>query len=148
MKLDVPTKIRNGEDIDNDRLTEYLSRKFNSNCSEIEVLQFPSGYSNLTYLIKFNESEYVLRRPPFGAKVKSGHDMSREYKILSILKNKFSKAPKPILFCDDEKVIGSLETLTISSCLVRAQKPGSKSRLSSCQYIGASSRSLLKISNG
>lgn len=107
MKLDVPTNIRNGEDLDNDRLSEYLSRKFNSNCLEIEVLQFPSGYSNLTYLIKFNESEYVLRRPPFGAKVKSGHDMSREYKILSILKNKFSKAPKPILFCDDEKVIGS-----------------------------------------
>ena len=33
--------------------------------------------------------------------------MSREFKILSILKNKFSKAPKPILFCDDEKIIGS-----------------------------------------
>ena len=107
MKLDAPTKIREGEDIERESLIKYLSEKFNSNSSKLEVLQFPSGYSNLTYLIKFNQSEYVLRRPPFGAKVKSGHDMSREFKILSILKNKFSKAPKPILFCSDENIIGS-----------------------------------------
>jgi len=107
MKLDAPTKIREGEDIERESLIKYLSEKFNANSSKLEVLQFPSGYSNLTYLIKFNQIEYVLRRPPFGAKVKSGHDMSREFKILSILKNKFSKAPKPILFCSDENIIGS-----------------------------------------
>ena len=48
----------------------------------------------------------------------------------------------------EENVRGSLETLTMSSCLVRAQKPGSKSKLSSCQYIGASFLNLLKRSNG
>ena len=81
MKLDAPTKIREGEDIERESLIKYLSEKFNSNSSKLEVLQFPSGYSNLTYLIKFNQNEYVLRRPPFGAKVKSGHDMSREFLI-------------------------------------------------------------------
>ena len=46
----------------------------------------------------------------------------------------------------EEKVRGSLDTLTISSCFVKAQNPGSKSKLSSCQYIGASWRNLLNKS--
>ena len=29
--------------------------------------------THLTYLIKSNEKEYVLRKPPHGAKIKSGH---------------------------------------------------------------------------
>ena len=56
MKLDAPTKIREGEDIERESLIKYLSEKFNSNSSKLEVLQFPSGYSNLTYLIKFNQN--------------------------------------------------------------------------------------------
>jgi len=107
MQLDAPTEIRKGETIEKEALARYLSKKFELKNEKLDVLQFPSGYSNLTYLIKFNGEEYVLRRPPFGAKVKSGHDMSREFKILSLLQNNFSKAPKPILFCDDEKIIGS-----------------------------------------
>lgn len=107
MKLDAPTKIRVGEAFEKEALEMYLGKKFELEDVKLEVLQFPSGYSNLTYLIKFNQREYVLRRPPFGAKIKSGHDMSREFKILSILQNNFPKAPKPILFCEDEKIIGS-----------------------------------------
>ena len=41
----------------------------------MEVLQFPSGFSNLTYLVNFGSRELVLRRPPFGRKAETAHDM-------------------------------------------------------------------------
>jgi aminoglycoside phosphotransferase (APT) family kinase protein len=74
---------------------------------EIQIRQFPAGSSNLTYLITIGANELVLRRPPFGNTVKSAHDMCREFDVLSKLSNVYPPAPKPILFCEDESVIGS-----------------------------------------
>ena len=103
LKPDTATEIRKGEAFDFDQLQSYLDTFFGNKNSEMEVLQFPSGYSNLTYLVRYNDRDYVIRRPPFGAKIKSGHDMSREFNILSGLRGHFSKAPKPILFCEDDR---------------------------------------------
>ena len=64
------------------------------------------GHSNLTYLLTSADERWVLRRPPFGSKVKSAHDMSREYRILSALKDVYSYGPVPIHFCGDHSVIG------------------------------------------
>ncbi|MDG2492232.1 MAG: phosphotransferase family protein [Flavobacteriaceae bacterium] len=100
--LDKAKKIRKGEGLDEDALKKYLSEKLKESNGTLHVSQFPSGFSNLTYLISFADKEYVLRRPPFGANIKSGHDMSREFKILSALKGSYDKAPHPILF--EEKV--------------------------------------------
>lgn len=71
------------------------------------VLQFPAGSSNLTYLIRLGSTRYVLRRPPFGNTVKTAHDMKREFDVLSKLAFVYPPAPEPILFCEDESVIGS-----------------------------------------
>jgi aminoglycoside phosphotransferase (APT) family kinase protein len=70
-------------------------------------MQFPSGYSNLTYLLEWGHRELVLRRPPFGANIKSGHDMEREYNVLKALKPVYSKVPNPVLYCGDTSVIGA-----------------------------------------
>tara|TARA_B110000211_G_C13995789_1_gene516124 strand:+ start:1 stop:981 length:981 start_codon:yes stop_codon:yes gene_type:complete len=75
--------------------------------ANLEVLQFPSGYSNLTYLLKLGKKELVLRRPPHGAKIKSGHDMGREFRILSGLHPIYNKVPKSFLYCEDLTVIGA-----------------------------------------
>lgn len=69
--------------------------------------QFPSGHSNLTYSIMLGEREMVLRRPPFGTKVKSAHDMGREFRVLSKLHNAYPLAPRVLLYCDDESLIGA-----------------------------------------
>jgi aminoglycoside phosphotransferase (APT) family kinase protein len=97
--------IRSGEELDVDRLQEYLSRKAGG--GELSIGQFPAGSSNLTYLLRLGGSEYVLRRPPFGNTVKTAHDMRREFDVLSKLSAVYPPAPRPILFCDDETVIGS-----------------------------------------
>ena len=105
--IDNPTKIREDEVLDNNSLTNYLSDFLDIDKSSFELLQFPSGFSNLTYLIRSNNKEYILRKPPIGAKIKSGHDMSREYKVLSALDKNYTKSPTPIHYCDDINVIGS-----------------------------------------
>src|ERR1043166_8177489 len=99
-KTDRPTSVRQGEELPIDRLSEYLNEHLDS------IEQFPSGFSNLTYLIRAGDRELVLRRPPIGAKIKTAHDMSREYRILSHLYPVYQKVPRPLLFCDDESVLG------------------------------------------
>jgi aminoglycoside phosphotransferase (APT) family kinase protein len=96
--------IRQGEELNIENLSNFLQDKISG---EISIEQFPSGNSNLTYCVKIGEIEYVLRRPPFGNTVKSAHDMSREFNVLDKLSKVYSPAPKPILLCQDETIIGS-----------------------------------------
>lgn len=70
-----------------------------------EVRQFPSGASNLTYLIKIGEWEGVLRRPPFGPVPPKAHDMQRESGLLECVHPFFALAPQPYLFCNDPEIM-------------------------------------------
>lgn len=105
--IDTPSEIRKGEELDNQKLTDYLKNILPEFSDDISIKQFPGGFSNLTYLIMAGSKEYVLRKPPFGVNIKSAHDMSREYKVLSLLKPVYSKIPKPLAYCDDDTVLGS-----------------------------------------
>jgi len=102
---DATREVRAGEELDTGKLAAYLSAQLGPGAIHIE--QFPGGHSNLTYLVRHGDAEYVLRRPPFGTKVKTAHDMGREYKVLSHLAPVYPKAPRPVLFCEDEEVIGA-----------------------------------------
>jgi len=95
------------EGVDTARLGEYLASRIGGGSTEIGIRQFPGGSSNLTYLISISDEEFVLRRPPFGNTVKTAHDMRREYNVLSKLSAVYLPAPKPLLFCDDDSVIGA-----------------------------------------
>ena len=100
-------QMRVGEEIDIENLGAYLRTGFGSSSDRISIEQFPAGSSNLTYLVRVGDAEYVLRRPPFGNTVKTAHDMSREFNVLSKLSAVYAPAPKPHLFCSDASVIGS-----------------------------------------
>ncbi len=104
--IDRAGDIRKGEELDLDRLTQYLEPVLGDHVNGIKIRQFPGGHSNLTYLLSSGDENWVLRRPPFGSKVKSAHDMSREYKILSALEKVYRYGPVPIHFCEDHSVIG------------------------------------------
>lgn len=99
--------IRRGEELNEANLAEFLREKLNLKTDEIAISQFPGGSSNLTYCVRIGATEYVLRRPPFGNQVKSAHDMSREFGVLEKLSKVYSPAPKPLVYCADEAVIGS-----------------------------------------
>jgi aminoglycoside phosphotransferase (APT) family kinase protein len=105
--LDHAQAIRPGEEISNPPFISFLEEKLAEYPGEIEILQFPGGYSNLTYLIKKGSSEFVLRKPPHGAKIKSAHDMGREYRVLCLLKPVYDKVPVPICIYEDHDLLGS-----------------------------------------
>lgn len=107
--VDQPGNIRAGEELELEPLARYLRARLPElgESTEVAVEQFPRGHSNLTYLIRAGGREYVLRRPPFGSKVKSAHDMGREYRVLSKLHAAYPLAPEPLLHCDVEAVIGA-----------------------------------------
>ncbi len=72
------------------------------------VEQFPGGHSNLTYLLRFGNQEFVMRRPPFGPVPPRAHDMAREFRILEAVHPVFPLAPQPFVLCEDASVIGSI----------------------------------------
>lgn len=101
----IPT--RQGEELDLQKLNAYLKENLPQLGTIVSVTQFPGGYSNLTYCISTHDSEYVLRRPPFGASIKSAHDMGREFKVLTTLNSSYHKIPKPIIYWESTGPIGS-----------------------------------------
>ncbi|WP_448519290.1 phosphotransferase family protein [Rhodoflexus sp.] len=106
-RIDNPTDIRQGEELNISNLAAFLRQHFPDWQGEVTVAQFPAGFSNLTYFVQVGDKELVLRRPPFGANIKSAHDMRREYGILKSLEPVYSKIPKPLIYTDDASVIGA-----------------------------------------
>jgi aminoglycoside phosphotransferase (APT) family kinase protein len=97
MLTDKTSKIRKGEELDTDKLDAYLKMHLPNVGKIVDISQFPGGFSNLTYAVKTDNADLVLRRPPLGANIKSGHDMGREFRVLSALqKSGFSKIPTPL----------------------------------------------------
>jgi aminoglycoside phosphotransferase (APT) family kinase protein len=105
--IDEAGPVRDGEQLDEARLGEYLAAHLPEAGGLLAVEQFHNGHSNLTYLLRLGDRELVLRRPPFGNRVKTAHDMGREYRILSRLCRVYEPAPRPLLYCDDEGVLGA-----------------------------------------
>ena len=98
---------RSGEEIAVGALEPYLRRQLEEGDGTFALRQFPGGRANLTYLVKFGASEYVLRRPPNGPLAQGSHDMAREHRVLSGLVDVFPLAPRSYLFCDDLSIIGA-----------------------------------------
>src|SRR5260370_9152196 len=102
---DRPTTMRAGEELDLAKLEPFLRAHFPGERGPLTVQQYPSGHSNLTYAVSLGGKEFVLRRPPFGSKVKSAHDMDREFRVLSSLHAAYPPAPEVLCYCDDESVL-------------------------------------------
>jgi aminoglycoside phosphotransferase (APT) family kinase protein len=104
---DQPVEAREGEAPDIRKLNDYLQKAVPEMGTVLEIKQFPSGYSNLTFLLKTVEADFILRRPPVGANIKSAHDMGREFNVLAKLIVHYPIVPTPITYCQDEEVIGA-----------------------------------------
>ncbi|MGI8734109.1 MAG: phosphotransferase family protein [Pyrinomonadaceae bacterium] len=102
--------LRPGEELDLVALDRFLRESLPpaqlDPAAALELEQFPGGHSNLTYLVRYGTNEFVLRRPPVGPVAPTAHDMPREYNLLSVINPSFPLAPKPVLLCEDVRVIG------------------------------------------
>jgi aminoglycoside phosphotransferase (APT) family kinase protein len=103
---DQPKPVRAGEELDAAALGAYLAKELGEH-APVAIEQFPGGHSNLTYLVHQGERDYVLRRPPFGSKVKSAHDMGREVAVLSKLAPVYPRAPRVFAYEATGEVLGA-----------------------------------------
>jgi len=102
--------VRTGEEFNIESLAAYLRGRVEGMEDGIAVEQFPSGHSNLTYLLRINKNgrEYVLRRGPLGPVALKAHDMVREFHLLQMVHPHFLQAPAVFLLCEDTAVLGSV----------------------------------------
>jgi aminoglycoside phosphotransferase (APT) family kinase protein len=99
---------RPDEHLDTSRLEPYLRARLAGAEGPLAVRQFGGGKANLTYLLRFGANEFVLRRPPLGPIPPGAHDMRREHRVLSVLHHRYKLAPRSLLLCEDESVIGAV----------------------------------------
>lgn len=109
MQPDQASTVRKGEELDASLLQEYINKDIKGFGNIVHIAQFSGGFSNLTYLLTTDSGkEFVLRRPPFGANIKSGHDMGREFRVLSLLeKAEFKQIPRPLSMETSGNILGA-----------------------------------------
>jgi aminoglycoside phosphotransferase (APT) family kinase protein len=105
--VDEAEEVRAEERLALEPLRRFLEAALPGAAGPLSVRQFRKGHSNLTYLVRLGEREAVLRRAPFGTKVKHAHDMGREFRLLSALQGVYPRAPRPFAWCDDPAVLGA-----------------------------------------
>jgi len=99
--------MREDERLDPVRVGDYLKDKLPDASGTPQILQFEGGKANLTYLLRYPDREFVLRRPPLGPVAPKAHDMERESHVLSRLHRAYSLAPRAYHYCADPSIVGA-----------------------------------------
>jgi aminoglycoside phosphotransferase (APT) family kinase protein len=100
--------VRPSEELNLAALADWLRGQIGGAEPGITVEQFPSGHSNLTYLLLIDGREYVLRRGPLGPVAPKAHDMAREFRVLQMVHPHFREAPEGFHLCEDPAVLGAV----------------------------------------
>jgi aminoglycoside phosphotransferase (APT) family kinase protein len=72
---------------------------------ELEVAPLGEGHSNVTFAVRREGADLVLRRPPRGPLPPSAHDVLREARIVGALEGRV-RVPRIRAVCEDPAVIG------------------------------------------
>jgi aminoglycoside phosphotransferase (APT) family kinase protein len=100
-RLDLPPLIIR------ENLERYLAEHLPAETDEIELERIGEGHSNITYLVRRGDHHCVLRRPPRPPLPPSAHNVLREWRLLDAIKHTDVRAPRTLLACEDELVIGA-----------------------------------------
>ncbi|GAB2867232.1 phosphotransferase family protein [Nocardioides pacificus] len=65
------------------------------------------GKSNLTYVVSDGIHDWIVRRPPLGHVLATAHDMGREHRVMTALRDTDVPVPITYALCQDDDVIGS-----------------------------------------
>ena len=103
-----PGSGRSPKGLDLDRLAAYLAEhRPELATGPLSARLIAGGKSNLTYLVRAGEQEFVLRRPPLGHVLATAHDMAREHRVISALTPTEVPVPAALLYCADDEVLGA-----------------------------------------
>ncbi|GAB3164039.1 phosphotransferase family protein [Microbispora hainanensis] len=92
--------------LDLTRLAEHLHREGLTE-GPLTAELIVGGKSNLTYVVRDGTSTYVVRRPPLGHVLATAHDMGREYRVMSALRDTGVPVPRTYHLCRDSEVVGA-----------------------------------------
>ena len=94
--------------VDPERLAPYVAPHLPGD-GEITVERLAAGHSNLTFTVRRDGREWILRRPPEGPLLPTAHDVIREYRVLDLLARSGCgvRVPAVTLACEDPAVIGA-----------------------------------------
>ncbi|GLO74449.1 aminoglycoside phosphotransferase [Phaeobacter italicus] len=99
--------MSSAQGIDLDAVQRYMAGRLAGFDSTITAEKFQTGQSNPTFLITTSAGNYVLRRKPAGALLKSAHAVDREFRVQSALSGSDVPVAKVYHLCQDPEVIGS-----------------------------------------
>ena len=89
--------------IDLERLVPW----FRANVAPVDDLSaevIGHGRSNITYRVRADGQEWVLRRPPLSHVQPTAHDMKREFRVISALADSEVPVPRTFALCEDTSV--------------------------------------------
>jgi aminoglycoside phosphotransferase (APT) family kinase protein len=96
------------EGIDVPRVTEWLEREIDGVARPFGFDLIAGGHSNLTFSVTDAAGRrIVLRRPPISHVLSTAHDMGREHRIISALRDTPVPVAEALGFCEDASVNGA-----------------------------------------
>lgn len=103
-----PSGRRSPEGLDLDRAGAWLADALGvEHPGALRAEQLSGGRSNITYVVRADGREWILRRPPLGERLPTAHSMPREFRVLHALRDSGVPVPRAIALCEDDALIGA-----------------------------------------
>ena len=97
------------EGISHELVSAWLKKQIPELSMPLSFSLIAGGHSNLTFHCEDSSGRsLVLRRPPLGEILNSAHDMAREHKIISSLRNSAVPVPETLGLCKDNSINGAV----------------------------------------
>jgi aminoglycoside phosphotransferase (APT) family kinase protein len=93
--------------LDLDRLGGWFADHIDGASGPLEATLIAGGKSNLTYVVTDRSGEWIVRRPPLGHVLATAHDMSREFRVMTALRDTAVPVPLTYGLCTDDAVLGA-----------------------------------------
>jgi aminoglycoside phosphotransferase (APT) family kinase protein len=132
--------------IDAERLSAYAAPRIPGWRGPVIIKKFRGGQSNPTYRVETPDKTYVLRKKPGGVLLPSAHAIDREYRAIGAVHAQNFPAPAPVLFCEDETVLGTefyMAAFVAGAVFWDVEMPGAEPAMRTAVYhhvIGALAR--------
>jgi aminoglycoside phosphotransferase (APT) family kinase protein len=93
--------------IDADGVAKFFAAEVEGGDVPLRFSFLSGGRSNLTYRVEGGGRAWVLRRPPLGHVLPTAHDMAREHRVLTALRDTGLPVPRTRALCEDASVTGA-----------------------------------------
>ncbi|MGN6250797.1 MAG: phosphotransferase family protein [Marmoricola sp.] len=93
--------------LDLDRLGGWFDRHIDGVDGPLTATLIAGGKSNLTYVVGDGARDWIVRRPPLGHVLATAHDMGREFRVMTALRDTAVPVPLTYGLCTDDTVVGA-----------------------------------------